>query len=80
MRDPLDQAAATLPETLGQGCLQRYDLEQLHGDSGATFEGAAELWARQHSAEGAWAVEREPIAEAASEHLSESVAGPPPKP
>ncbi|WP_043238784.1 hypothetical protein [Stutzerimonas azotifigens] len=44
MADILDKATASPPPMLGQGCLQRYDLERLPSGAGAAFEDAARLW------------------------------------
>lgn len=48
MGDPLDKATAQPPATLGEGCLSRYDLEQLDSEAGTDFPGAAELWQALH--------------------------------
>lgn len=48
MGDPLDKATAQPPATLGEGCLSRYDLEQLNAEAGTDFPGAAELWQTLH--------------------------------
>ncbi|MNO70047.1 hypothetical protein D3C76_609140 [compost metagenome] len=44
MADPRDKAAASLPPTLGEGCLARYDPDALSADDGTEFPGAAALW------------------------------------
>lgn len=44
MSDPLDKATSKAPATLGEGCLSRYDPDDLSGDDGTEFPGAAELW------------------------------------
>lgn len=44
MQDPLARAASQPPATLGEGCLSRYDPDELTGEHGAEFAGAAELW------------------------------------
>ncbi|MGO4002279.1 MULTISPECIES: hypothetical protein [Pseudomonas] len=44
MNDPLDKATSKAPATLGEGCLSRYDPDDLSGDDGTDFPGAAELW------------------------------------
>ena len=43
MNDPLDKATSKAPATLGEGCLSRYDPDDLSGDDGTDFPGAAEL-------------------------------------
>lgn len=45
MADPLDKAVARAPATLGEGCLSRYDPDDLGPDDGTQFPGAAQLWA-----------------------------------
>lgn len=53
MTDPLDKATSIAPPTLGEGCLSRYDVNQLGPEDGAEFEGAAELWQQiQETAKG----------------------------
>lgn len=44
MADPLDKATSKAPATLGEGCLSRYDPDDLSPDDGTEFPGAAELW------------------------------------
>lgn len=44
MTNPLDKATSTAPPTLGEGCLSRYDPEEMGPDDGTEFEGAAQLW------------------------------------
>ena len=44
MADPLEKATATAPATLGEGCLSRYDPEELSAEDGTEFPGAAQLW------------------------------------
>ncbi|MOA70198.1 hypothetical protein D3C78_1988920 [compost metagenome] len=44
MTDPLDKATARAPSTLGEGCLSRYDPDELSVEDGTEFPGAAELW------------------------------------
>lgn len=44
MSDPLDKATSTAPATLGEGCLSRYDPDDLSSEDGTEFPGAAELW------------------------------------
>jgi hypothetical protein len=44
MADPRDKATSKAPPTVGEGCLSRYDVDQLSPEDGTEFEGAAELW------------------------------------
>jgi hypothetical protein len=44
MSDPLDKATSTAPATLGEGCLSRYDPDDLSSEDGTEFPCAAELW------------------------------------
>ncbi len=44
MTDPLDKATSQVPSVLGEGCLSRYDPDELDADDGTEFPGAAELW------------------------------------
>jgi hypothetical protein len=44
MTNPLDKATSSAPPTLGEGCLSRYDPEEMTPDDGTEFEGAAQLW------------------------------------
>ncbi|WP_347901669.1 hypothetical protein [Pseudomonas purpurea] len=44
MADPLDKATSKAPATLGEGCLSRYDPDDLSAEDGTDFPGAAELW------------------------------------
>jgi hypothetical protein len=44
MADPLDKATSRAPATLGEGCLSRYDPDDLSAEDGTEFTGAAELW------------------------------------
>lgn len=44
MSDPLDKATSKAPATLGEGCLSRYDPEDMTPEDGTEFPGAAELW------------------------------------
>lgn len=44
MTDPLDKATSSAPATLGEGCLSRYDPDELSLDDGTDFDGAAQLW------------------------------------
>lgn len=60
MNDPLDRAASNPPATLGEGCVSRYDPDELTGEHGADFAAAAELW-RQLQAPLELAAEAEPL-------------------
>jgi hypothetical protein len=44
MADPLDKATSKAPSTLGEGCLSRYDPDEMSPEDGTEFPGAAELW------------------------------------
>jgi len=44
MSDPLDKATSKAPATLGEGCLSRYDPDDLSSEDGTEFPGSAELW------------------------------------
>lgn len=44
MADPLDKATSRAPATLGEGCLSRYDPDELSAEDGTEFPGAVELW------------------------------------
>lgn len=44
MTDPLDKATSKAPATLGEGCLSRYDPEDMSPEDGTEFPGAADLW------------------------------------
>jgi hypothetical protein len=44
MADPLDKATSKAPATLGEGCLSRYDPDDLSPEDGTEFPGALELW------------------------------------
>jgi len=44
MADPLDKATSKAPATLGEGCLSRYDPDEMSPEDGTAFPGAAELW------------------------------------
>lgn len=44
MTDPLDKATSQAPTVLGEGCLSRYDPDELDAEDGTDFPGAAELW------------------------------------
>lgn len=46
MSDPLDRATATPPPTLGEGCVRRYDRDELSEEHGTDFPGAEALWER----------------------------------
>ena len=47
MSDPLDKATSKAPATLGEGCLSRYDPDDVDSEDGTEFSGAAELWERE---------------------------------
>ncbi|WP_231423790.1 hypothetical protein [Pseudomonas sp. Leaf59] len=49
MNGPLDKATAKAPATLGEGCLSRYDPDDLNSEDGTDFPGAAQLWERERS-------------------------------
>ena len=44
MADPLDKATSKAPATLGEGCLSRYDPDDLRPEDGTEFPGAVESW------------------------------------
>lgn len=44
MTDPLARGTSRPPATLGEGCVSRYDPDELTGENGADFAEAAELW------------------------------------
>jgi len=44
MSDPLDKATSKAPATLGEGCLSRYDPDDLSPEDGTDFPDAAALW------------------------------------
>ncbi|MFZ6047729.1 hypothetical protein ACFW0H_16605 [Pseudomonas sp. CR3202] len=44
MADPRDRATSSPPPILGEGCVRRYDPDELGEDNGTEFPGAAELW------------------------------------
>ncbi|MBK5516758.1 hypothetical protein [Pseudomonas sp. TH10] len=48
MSDPLDKATSKAPATLGEGCLSRYDPEDMSPEDGTEFPGARELWETLH--------------------------------
>ena len=60
MNDPLDKATSKAPATLGEGCLSRYDPDDLSGDDGTDFPGAAELWQQLQEAPKPDALEKMP--------------------
>lgn len=45
MADPLDKATSKAPATVGEGCLSRYDPDDMGPDDGTEFPEAAQLWA-----------------------------------
>ncbi|WP_225602298.1 hypothetical protein [Pseudomonas sp. PDM03] len=49
MADPLDKATSKAPATLGEGCLSRYDPDEMSAEDGTEFPGAAELWEQLNS-------------------------------
>ena len=59
MADPLDKATAKAPATVGEGCLSRYDPEEMTAEDGTEFPGAAELWEALHAAPEALALPAE---------------------
>ena len=65
MSDPFERAAASAPPTLGEGCLRRFDPEQMGDDLGTEFSDAAALWAEWRQA-----------AESAEDHRSRDGAPP----
>lgn len=50
MHDPLDKAVSRAPATVGEGCLSRYDPDELTDNNGADFDGAERLWRELHPA------------------------------
>ncbi|MHA6494088.1 hypothetical protein ACX0MV_12700 [Pseudomonas borbori] len=46
MTDPLERATSKAPDTLGEGCVRRYDPDALKPEDGTEFAEAAELWER----------------------------------
>lgn len=48
MTDPLDKATAKAPATLGEGCLSRFDPNELSPEDGTEFPDAAKLWEQLH--------------------------------
>ncbi|WP_280356098.1 hypothetical protein [Pseudomonas sp. BN414] len=51
MADPLDRATSNPPPTLGEGCVRRYDPDELSEENGTEFPGAAELWRKTQEEE-----------------------------
>jgi hypothetical protein len=49
MSDPLDKATSKAAATLGEGCLSRFDPDELDAEDGTEFPGAVELWAREQA-------------------------------
>ena len=47
MSDPLDKATSKAPATVGEGCLSRFDPDDLGSEDGTDFPGAAQLWERE---------------------------------
>ncbi|SNS20474.1 hypothetical protein [Pseudomonas segetis] len=43
MSDPFDRAVSKAPDTVGEGCLSRYDIDQLSPEDGADFSAAQAL-------------------------------------
>lgn len=41
--DPLARATSVAPPTIGDGCLSRYDIDELSAEDGADFSQAPEL-------------------------------------
>ncbi|SFU15841.1 hypothetical protein [Pseudomonas marincola] len=52
MNDPFEKAVAVAPATLGQGCLSRYDIDELSAEDGADFSQAKELLGELHAQAG----------------------------
>ena len=48
MADPLDKATSQAPATLGEGCLSRYDPDDMGPETGTDFPDAAQLWEELH--------------------------------
>ncbi|MBA1272091.1 hypothetical protein G7026_01850 [Pseudomonas azotifigens] len=46
MSTPLDKATSQAPSTIGEGCVRRYDPEELSENHGTEFPEAAQLWQR----------------------------------
>ena len=44
MTDPRNRGTSSPPPTLGEGCVRRYDPDELTDENGTEFPGAAELW------------------------------------
>ena len=51
MADPRDRATSSPPPTLGEGCVRRYDPDELSEENGTEFPGAAELWRKTQEEE-----------------------------
>lgn len=51
MADPRDRATSSPPPTLGEGCVRRYDPDELCDENGTEFPGAAELWRKTQEEE-----------------------------
>ena len=69
MSDPFERAAASAPPTLGEGCLRRFDPEQMGDDLGTEFSDAAALWAEWRVRAGALRDELRALAEDAQAAL-----------
>ncbi len=50
MHDPLSRGGSRTPATLGEGCISRYDPQDLSADNGAEFADAAALWRQLQAA------------------------------
>jgi hypothetical protein len=50
MHDPLARGSSRAPATLGEGCISRYDPQDLSADNGAEFADAAALWRQLQAA------------------------------
>lgn len=57
MADPLDKATSKAPATLGEGCLSRYDPDDMGPETGTEFPGAAQLWEELNAGAGLPAIE-----------------------
>ncbi|WP_459733459.1 hypothetical protein [Pseudomonas sp. MHK4] len=44
MADPLDKATSKAPATLGEGCLSRYDPDEMSPEDGTDFPGGCRSW------------------------------------
>lgn len=51
MHDPFQRATSSSPATLGEGCISRYDPDELSSDSGSEFADAAALWQQLQAAQ-----------------------------